>query len=78
MNELQTWFKLNNVVVNAENTLAVPFHTFQNKNPMLPQVITEGRDVPYNIETKFLSIYINENMKLNSHIKYLSSKLSTS
>jgi hypothetical protein len=51
MKELQTWFKLNNLVVYAENTLAIPFHTFQNKKPMLPHVILEGRDVPYNIET---------------------------
>ena len=78
MNELQTWFKLNNPVVNAEITLAIPFRTFQNKMLMLPHIILEGRDVPYNIETKFLRIYINENMKWNNHIKYLSSKLSTS
>jgi hypothetical protein len=78
MNELQTWFKLNNLVVNVEKTLAVSFHTVKNKKPMLPHIFLEGRDVPYNTETKFLGIYINENMKWNSHIKYLSSKLSTS
>ena len=78
MNELQTWFKLNNLEVNTEKTLAIPFHTIQNKKPMLPHIILEGRDVPYSIETKFLGIYINENMKWISHIKYLSSKLSTS
>jgi hypothetical protein len=70
MYELQTWFKLNNLVVNFEKTLAIPFHTVQNKKPMLPHIFLEGRDVPYNIETKFLGIYINENMKWNSHIKY--------
>jgi hypothetical protein len=77
MNELQTRYKLNNLVVNAENTLAIPFHTFQNKKPVFPRIILERRDVPYNIETKFLGIYINKNIKWNSHIKYLSSKLST-
>jgi hypothetical protein len=35
-------------------------------------------DIQYNMEIKFLGVYINENMKWNSHIKYLSSKLSTS
>jgi hypothetical protein len=77
MNELQTWFKLNNIVVNTEKTLAIPFYTFQNKKPMLPHVILDGRDVPFNIETKFLHIYIKENIKWNSHIKYFGSKLST-
>ena len=78
LNELQTWFALNILVVNVEKTLAMSFHTVQNKKPMLPHVIFEGRAIAYNNETKFLGIYIHENMKWNSHIKYLSSKLSTS
>ena len=32
MNELQTWFALNSLVVNVEKTLAISFHTAQNKN----------------------------------------------
>jgi len=49
----------------------------QNKKPLLPHVIFEGRDIPYNTETKFLGIYINENVKWSNHIQYLSSKLNT-
>jgi len=30
----------------------------------------EGRNIPYNTETKFFGIYINEKMKWNNHIKY--------
>jgi hypothetical protein len=78
MTELQTWFTLNNLVINIEKTLAMSFHTTQNKKPLLPHVIFEGRDIPYNNETKFWGIYINENMKRNNHVKYLSSKLNTS
>jgi hypothetical protein len=58
------------LVVNVEKTLAISFHTTQNKNPVLPHVINEGRDIPYNTETKFLGVHIHENMKLNNHIKY--------
>jgi hypothetical protein len=72
MTELQTWFTLNKLVVNIEKTLAMSFHTTQNKKPLLPHVTFEGRDIPYNAKTKFLGIYINENMKWNNHIKYLS------
>ena len=54
------------------------FHTTQNKKTLLPQVTFAGTDIPYNAETKFLGIYINENMKWNDHIKHLSSKLNTS
>jgi len=39
MNELQTWFTLNSLVVNVEKTLAVSFHTAQNKRPVSPHVI---------------------------------------
>jgi retron-type reverse transcriptase len=67
--ELQTWFTLNSLVANIEKTLAMSFHTMQNKKSLLPHVIFEGRDIPYNIETKFLGIYIHENMKWNNHVK---------
>jgi hypothetical protein len=70
MHELQTWFKLNNLVVNAEKPLALSLHAMQNKNPPLPHIIFEGRDISYNTESKFLGVHINENMKWNSHIKY--------
>jgi len=78
MTELQTWFTLNSLVDNDEKTLAISFHTTQNKKPVLPHVIFECRDIPYNTETKVLGIYINENMKWNNHIKYSTSKLNTS
>jgi len=63
MNDLQAWFTLNGLVVNVEKSLAMSFHTAQNKKPVLPHVIFEVRDIPYNIETKFMGIYINEKMK---------------
>jgi hypothetical protein len=53
MIDLQTWFTLNSLVVNVEKMLAVSFHTMQNKKPLLPHVIFEGTDIPYNSETKF-------------------------
>jgi hypothetical protein len=70
MKELQTWFTLNNLVVNVEKTLAIFFHTTHNKKPLSPHVIFEGRDIPHNTETKFLGTHINDNMKWNNHIKY--------
>ena len=69
---------MTNLVVNPKKTMAMSFHTLQNKRSVSPHIIFEGRDIQYNMETKFLGVYINENMKWNSHIKYLSSKLSTS
>jgi hypothetical protein len=53
------WFKLNNLVVNVGKMMAMSSHTLQNKKP----------DIQYKMETKFLGIYVNENVKWNSHIK---------
>jgi hypothetical protein len=63
MAELHAWFILNDLVVNIEKTLAMSFHTTQNKEPLFPHIAFAGRDIPYNTETKFLGIYIKENMK---------------
>jgi hypothetical protein len=63
MKELQTWFTLKSLVVNIEKTLEISFHMTQNKKPVLPRVIFESTDIPYNTDTKFLGIHINENMK---------------
>jgi len=38
MTDLQTWFTLNNLIVNTENMLAMSFHTLQNKKSVTPQV----------------------------------------
>jgi len=46
MNELQTLFTLNSLVVNVGKALTMSFHTTQNKKPVLPHVIFEGRDIP--------------------------------
>jgi hypothetical protein len=38
-------FKLNNLVVYAEKTMAVSFRTSQNKSPESPHIIVESRDI---------------------------------
>lgn len=59
--ELQMWFELNNLVVNAEEVMAMSFHTLRSKRPMSPHIF-EGRDIQYKVYTRFLGIYINKNM----------------
>jgi len=51
MNELQTWFTLNSLVVNVEKTLAMSFHITQNKKPLLSHVTFEQNIAP-KTETK--------------------------
>jgi hypothetical protein len=42
MKELQLWFCLNNLIINAEKMIAVSFHTWQKKGPLKPQIKFEG------------------------------------
>jgi len=74
MQDIRSWFTSN---VNAGKTLAISFHTTQKKLPALPRVILEDREIPYYTETKFLGVYLNENVKWITHIRQLSSKLNT-
>jgi hypothetical protein len=78
MNELQLWFHSNNLIIIAEKTIAMSFHTWQKKGPLKPQIKFEGIDTEYKLGTQFLSIRINGNEKWDGHIKYLCSKLSRS
>ena len=78
MQDIQTWFFSNSLIVNTGKTLAISFHPTQNKSPALPQVSFEDRDIPFSTETKFLGVDIHENVKWTVHIKNLSSKLNTS
>jgi len=78
MQDIRSWFTSNSLNVNAGKTLAISFHTTQNKMPALPRVTLEDREIPYNTETKFLGVYLNENAKWITHIRHLSSKLNTS
>jgi hypothetical protein len=59
MKDIQTWFTLNSLIVNAEKTVTISFHTTQNQKPALPDVLFEGRGIPYNTDTKFLGVYRN-------------------
>lgn len=59
MNDLQMWFKLNNLVGNAEKMLALSFHTLHNKRPVSALIIFEGRYIQCKMKTKFSGICIN-------------------
>jgi hypothetical protein len=45
-------------VINTEKSIALSFHTWQNKIPLKPRIIFNNRDVNYSTEIKFLNIHI--------------------
>ena len=52
MEVLDNWFDTNGLVINTEKSIALSFHTWQNKTPIKPQIIFNNRDVNYSSETK--------------------------
>jgi hypothetical protein len=54
------------------------FHSWQNKNPIKPQIRFDKLDITYTSEIKFLRIHLMESLKWEAHIKALCSKLNKS
>ena len=52
MQDIETWFASNSLIVNAGKTMAISFHTSQNKKPALPQALFEDTEIPYCTKTK--------------------------
>jgi hypothetical protein len=63
INAAQTWFSANSLIVNTEKTTTMFFQNYQNKSPVLPQVLFKGSTIPVCIVTKCLGIHINERLK---------------
>jgi len=77
INAVQTWFSVNNLIVNIAKTTTMFFHNHQKKNPVEPHVLFNTRIIPVSVDTKFLGIHISENLKWNYHCDSLKSKLNT-
>jgi hypothetical protein len=78
MEVLYNWFDTNGLVINTEKSITLSFHTWQNKIPLKPRIIFNNRDVNYSAETKFLGLHLDECLKWEVHIRYLSIKMNKS
>jgi len=71
MKKLKYWFQNNNLMINIEKTIAMSYHTIQNKFLMRPKIIYKNKPIANKLNTKFLGIYIAENLKRTTHINTL-------
>jgi hypothetical protein len=74
--KLEYWFKENNLMINVGKTVAMSFHTRQNRFPARPKITFRNMDIAYKLELKFLGIQITENLRWNAHVHTLRLKLS--
>lgn len=75
---LSEWFSNNNIIVNTAKTVCLNFHATQNKDPFNANMLLSNSLISTVKETKFLGVWIQDNLKWHSHIGHLIPKLSTS
>jgi hypothetical protein len=52
-----------NLITNTGKTIAISFHTKQNRFPITPRVTFRNMDIAYKSETKYIGILITKNVK---------------
>jgi hypothetical protein len=78
MEQLSSWFHLNKLIINTDKTIAISFHSWQNKNNLKPTTVFQDMDIKYKNDTKFLRLYLSEDVKWDVHIKHMSDILNKS
>ena len=71
MQQLSSQFYLNKLVVNTDKTIAISFHARQNKGNLKPEIVFQDMNIKYTNETKFLGLYLTEDVKWDVHIKHV-------
>jgi hypothetical protein len=66
---------MNKLLINTEKTIAMSFHTWQNISNFKQHIVFKDLDITYKGETKFLGLYLSEDIKWNVHIEHLSNIL---
>jgi hypothetical protein len=78
MNETLTsiykWLCLNKLSLNVDKTNYVLFRRPQRKLPYQPEVLIDSKKITHVKETKFLGVYIDENMSWKKHCNVVASK----
>jgi hypothetical protein len=70
MQQFSMWFYINKLVINTEKTTAISFHAWQNENNLKPQIVFRDMDIRYKGDTKFLGLYLTEDVKWDVHMSY--------
>jgi hypothetical protein len=45
MEQLSSWFHLNKLIINIDKTIAISFHSWQNKNNLKPKIVFQDMDI---------------------------------
>lgn len=75
MNQLVEWFERNRLIINTQKTVAISFHHIQNNKPECPTINIRNKTITHTDSTKFLGLWLDQNLKWLTHIQILTRKL---
>ena len=75
LQQLSSWLRLNKLVINPDKTIAMSFHAWQNKNNLTPEIILQNKIIKYKNETRFLGVYLTDDIKWDMHVKHVCNAL---
>lgn len=73
---IRDYFDANGLIINLEKTVAMDIFTTQNRSPANPHMEINGKTIQKTESTKFLGIWIQQNIKWDTHVEYINKKLS--
>ena len=77
MPKIMEWLKPNKLRINVNKTVAMLFHTRQNRvNIDENSIVIDGNIIPFTTNTKFLGINIDNNVTWKARINYKTTKIS--
>lgn len=77
MNTIISWLENNKLLINVDKTKIMEFN--QRRNKILTNGIEcKGKVIDPTVSTKFLGLYIDDNLKWQNHIEFVCNKLSQS
>ena len=74
--DMLPWFENNNLLVNKSKSVAVIFQHKANKKTDWPTLSLDASQLTYATHSKFLGVYVDNNLSWDVHIDNLSTKLS--
>ena len=81
LENVSTWFRSNRLSLNVDKTKLLLFHPlskWQSLSQTLPNLLIENIHIKREHVTKFLGVFIDENLSWKQHIDIVSSKISKS
>lgn len=74
---IKQFFRENQLMLNINKTNLISFKTKQNKSLLSPYITIDNESIPESENTKFLGLYIDENLSWDVHVNHIINKINS-